>query len=49
MVKKLKKCPECDFEGLMECLSALRCTGENYTCPNCGHTFGNLRHNKPNH
>ena len=43
----LKECPKCGFEGSMSCWKAIRFTGMKCICPNCNHTFGNLRNNKP--
>jgi hypothetical protein len=36
-----KKCPNCDYEGLMECLTVTETTGTYCKCPNCKFTFGN--------
>ena len=42
-MKNNKKCPNCGFEGLMECWKPVTTTGLNCKCPNCKFTFGNKK------
>jgi predicted RNA-binding Zn-ribbon protein involved in translation (DUF1610 family) len=43
IMNKTKKCPNCDYEGIMECWEPVTTTGLNYKCPNCKFTFGNKK------
>ena len=40
-MEESKKCPNCDYEGLMDCWSAMNISGMISKCPNCKFTFGN--------
>ncbi|MGB9199907.1 hypothetical protein [Methanobacterium sp.] len=40
-MKETKKCPNCNFEGSMECWKTIGSDETYFKCPNCKFTFRN--------
>ena len=48
-MRKIKECPSCGYEGLMDCVNSVLSSGELCNCPKCDTRFGKGKNNVPDY
>jgi transcription elongation factor Elf1 len=48
-MRKIKECPSCGYEGLMDCVNSKLSSGELCNCPKCDTRFGKGKNNVPDY